>query len=265
MKQCLFCAADDLTREHLISRPIAGAFGIDRNAENFARFAPGENDRMSIQALNNLQVRLVCGTCNAGWMNDLEHDMAAVGRWLQSARCGRLGKRRFDTIRAWLLKTYLVLSAIEGGITKFSDDGEPRFRVIPELTRARQLRAGDLSEAFEGVHCGFARTGEMARFGYSFGNPTIEPVGPRYAGVRSAGAAALAFGGVQLWIVVPFIPGATCEFPSGVEVLTQHADVKRVRHIAFMPDQHQAIVDNGEHDIVALSANLTTWAAARAS
>jgi len=34
-------------------------------------------------------------------------------------------------------------------------------------------------------------------------------------------------------------------------VLTEHLDVKRVPHVPFMPDQHKAIADNGEHDIVA--------------
>lgn len=83
--RCAFCFAQSLdfpalTREHLMSRPVADAFGIDRTA-NFARADTGfTNIRWT--TVNGVGRRFVCAPCNNGWMNALEHEMAAVGLWV---------------------------------------------------------------------------------------------------------------------------------------------------------------------------------------
>src|SRR5215211_5988786 len=186
--RCFFCYADGevprLSKEHLLSRPVAEAFGLNRS-DTFGR-AGNDDSSVTISSLDTLAVKLVCERCNNGWMNTIEHRMASVAEW-----CGPrplpLSRAHLDSLCAWALKTYFVLSAIEGGIRNFGHDGSD-FDVLPDFTRARQLHKAD-AQAFEGVAVGLARCSEEGRFGYVFGNPTVVPEGPRYANRRSAGSA----------------------------------------------------------------------------
>lgn len=188
--RCFFCYSDGevprLSKEHLISRPVAIAFGIDRGS-SFGR--AGNNDSsVSISRLDNIAVKVACDRCNNGWMNDLEQQMVAVGEWAH-AGSSPMNSSTLDSLCSWALKTYFVLSAIEGGIRKFGS-GESDFGVIPDVTRARQLYEGD-RQAFEGVTVGLAHCNAGDRFAYVFGNPMVLPQGPRYANLRSAGSASL--------------------------------------------------------------------------
>lgn len=266
--KCHFCWDETgdmpLTKEHLVSRPVATAFGIDRTGSSFARFdssavESGDLSSVSWSGLETLSARIACASCNNGWMNNLEHEMASLAKWYR--RGDRpLGARNLDTLQRWLLKTYVVLSVIDGGARRFAEavDGDVQFAVVPEVTRASKLRRGD-PEAFDGVAVGLARTGDDT-FAYGFGNPTVIPSGPQYANVRSAGVAALSLGSLQTWIVVPWFRHATTRLPPGVA--TAHAQLRsnRLQTLPLKPDTLAPVVDNGEHDIEALMAALHEWA-----
>lgn len=262
--RCFFCYSDGevprLSKEHLVSRPVARAFGLDRSAA-FGR--AGTSDAfVSMLSLNTLAVKLACDRCNNGWMNEIEHRMTSVAKW-PGSRVLPLSPADFDTLRAWALKTYFVLTAIEGGIRSFRDNGSD-FGVIPDVTRARQLYGAN-AEAFEGVTFGLARVAEAGRFAYNFGNPTVIPQGPSYASCRSAGSAVITVGHLQLWIVVPFFPTAQVRLPRRVRLATVGLRAGMLRNMALVPRLDDIIVDNGEHDIVKILDDLKEWTKAQSA
>jgi hypothetical protein len=268
--KCHFCwdetETPQITKEHLLSVPVADAFGIDRASSAFARFdedavRAGDLSGLTWTSLGALSVRIACAPCNNGWMNDLEHAMVEVAGW--NKRGDRpLGAANVETLRRWLLKTYVVLSVMDGGTRRFipTGDGEIGFSVMPEITRASQLRRGDQA-AFDGVVVGLARTNSDAFF-YAFGNPTVIPKGPEYANARSAGVAALTLRSLQVWIVVPWFRHATTRLPRGVTLAHTQLRANRLQSLPAKPDTLAPVVDNGEHDIAELMAKLQEWAGA---
>lgn len=265
--RCHFCWDENettrLTKEHLLSVPVARAFGIDRTGSGFARFdtdavQSGDLGSLAWSGLDSLAVRIACSECNSGWMNDLEHAMVDIGKW--HAKGDRpLGTQGLTTLRRWLLKTYVVLSVLDGGTRRFlPTTDEVEFSVVPEVTRASQLRRG-AADAFDGVAVGLART-NSDNFSYGFGNPTVVPSGPHHANVRSAGVAALNLASLQLWIVVPWFRHAATRLPPGVAVGHSRLRAGRLQTVSARPNTLAPVVDNGEHDIVQLMADLKGWA-----
>jgi hypothetical protein len=252
---CLFCGvAPPLTREHLISKPVASAFGIDRTGElstlddmEIVRSAP----------LEQLAVRLPCGSCNSGWMNDLETGMGFVARWMRARENG-ITLDTLGNLERWLLKSYIVMTAMDGGIRRFGSDDD--FSMIPEATRARRLRAGG-EDAFDRVAFGYGRRRRPFpnNFGYVIGNPTVRPQGPRYANCRSAGAAVFVLGLLEAWIVVPVLTPAIT-LPAGLRQLQSGDRFRSLPSRDGLPILGEVVVDNGEHDWSAVSDALADWA-----
>jgi hypothetical protein len=262
---CYFCFAEGdrsrLSKEHLLSKPVAEAFGLDRSAA-FGQLR-GTDDPVILAQLDDLAVRFACERCNNTWMNALEHEMAALAAWADPPDQS-LTPAQFEILRAWSLKTYLVLSAMVGETRRFAKN--PRLPgVIPNLTRARQLREKD-ARAFDGIGLGLARPHEPSRFAYAFGNPTVIPQGPRYASRKSAGLAIVTLGALQIWVVDPTIfHAAQISFPMRVRILEPGLKYGALRGMPVVPRLEDVVVNNGEHDIVELVDRLNAWARARST
>ncbi|MCW2848961.1 MAG: hypothetical protein JWR90_2935 [Marmoricola sp.] len=105
-KPCMFCfahRAGNIKRssEHFLSRPVAKAFGIDRDQGEVYRFnADGSN--ASVVRLNGLKRRCVCRDCNSGWMNQLEHKMTEVAEWFRDGD-RKLSEDLDLALRKWVL------------------------------------------------------------------------------------------------------------------------------------------------------------------
>lgn len=246
---CAFCFADQrsapLSKEHLLSRPVAEAFGVDRGSQ-FARV--GSDGQINWTRLDALQVRLVCRSCNQGWMNQLEHEMASVIDWVR-AGSRALGQSQLSALRRWALKTHIVAAAIEGATRRFGRDDSPA-QVLPEATRARQLYEGDDS-VHETVGYAAARAADSSGFAYAFGNPNVEPLGPRYAGRATASATFIRLGPLLLWVVTPFIPLAKA-IVAPQELRMPTADLTYGELISPDPGADPLgciTVQNEEHDI----------------
>lgn len=149
--RCAFCFAESadfpvLTRELLVSRPVASAFGIDRTSP-FLRTDPKLED-MRWTTVNGVSRKVVCAACNNGWMNVLEHEMSEVARWMDGDVEQALGDHRERILRAWMTKTHVLLCFIEGDAGRFGDSGFHRA-VVPPVSLARALferRYDDLAE-----------------------------------------------------------------------------------------------------------------------
>lgn len=137
--RCYFCFAErpvpKLSKEHLLSKPVAEAFGLDRSG-TFGQWGGGDTP-LILARLDDVAVRFACERCNNTWMNDLEHELAALASWTDSPDQS-LAPTQVEILRAWSLKTYLILSAMQGGTRRFLDEPEAPG-VIPNFTRARQM------------------------------------------------------------------------------------------------------------------------------
>lgn len=258
--RCYFCFMEGdvprLSREHLLSRPVAKAFGVDRSAA-FGQLGSTDSSMVLVQ-LDDVAVRFACERCNNTWMNALEHEMAALAKWAGS-RNQALTASQVRVLQAWSLKTYLVLSVMVGDTRRFSET--PALPgVIPNFTRARQLYENS-TQAFDGMAFGVARPHEVDRFAYAFGNPTVVPEGPRYASRKSAGLAIVSLGILQVWVVDPTIfHAARIRFPRNVVTPEPGLRPSALRTMPLVPRLEDVVVDNGEHDIVQLTDRLTAWA-----
>lgn len=220
-----------LSREHLISKPVATAFGINRSRELTTLKGL---DIVRSASLDQLSVRLPCGNCNSGWMNDLETSMGAVARWM----CARENGITTETLRnleRWLLKSYIVMTAMDGGIRSFGTNDS--FSMIPEATRASRLYMGS-NEAFDRMGIGYGRRRQPFpnNFGYVIGNPKVVPTGPRFANCRSAGVAVFALGRLEAWIVVPVLT-PTITLPAALRPLRLVIDSGGCRRAMATGDQ----------------------------
>jgi hypothetical protein len=70
--RCMFCYMDSVdvistSHEHLISKPVAAAFGIDRTASVARMNIEGSDIRW--RPVNGIRRRVVCTACNNGWMD----------------------------------------------------------------------------------------------------------------------------------------------------------------------------------------------------
>jgi hypothetical protein len=254
---CLFCFSTGnlpkLSREHLLSRPVAKAFGIDRTA-SFLRFDPDNGDHQ-VGTIDGLGQRVVCEPCNNGWMNRLEDAMANLAPWLANGD-EALGEVRTLGVRSWALKTHLILCYLAGNARNVGEN-EQEYAVLPNFTLARQLYESDV-EAISGLAVGLARVRGNGSFGYAFGNPTVVPVGPNYTARTAAVASIITVGGLQVWIATSLRP-ADVRAPAvavSPELLARDLPTRVV-----LGDLDAIVVDHGDHDLATELAALTAWAA----
>lgn len=216
--RCLFCfeeSGDNLvaSSEHLLSRPVASAFGIERES-SVARMG-GDAHVVRWARLDGIKRRCVCTTCNNGWMNRLESRMADTANWLSGSSGEPLGVARALDLRMWALKTHMLLCFIEGNAGHFGDDNFKEECVVPPVTPVKALYQGDLS-AIGRCTVGVSRSASQTNFAWSFGYPKVTAPGGVKGHPRFAPLSVLTVGGLQLWTVVPLLP-AQVTTPAGVQ------------------------------------------------
>lgn len=171
---CIFCFRDrPLTREHLISKPIATALKLDRSAIIGEFDNPPEGpDVLGIRfvELGDMKVRVACRECNNGWMAALETAAAKV--FLVWLKRGRLRIGEYETIGRWLATRLIIWTARDGGGRNLAEALDVGGAAIPHFDRAKRLGAG-ARDALEGLAIGAARANGGATYG--FGNASTEP------------------------------------------------------------------------------------------
>lgn len=259
--ECLFChgrEVDRLTVEHLISRPVADAFGIDRTAEISSVDMPtGTID--ATRPLTALGVKIACGRCNNGWMNDLEHQMRLVAGWINGRTFG-ITPSTLRSLKRWLVKTHLVLTFIEGGARRFGSSDD--FEIIPPATQGRLLY-DDSDDLFTSVSVGFARRSEVVSnsFGYLVETPLVLHNDGERLNRRAASVTVIDLGLLRTYLVVPIIGGPTVTLPSGVGDLRSGMTFRRLPKTSRVGPTGEITVDYGHHDIHAVMEAVSAAAA----
>lgn len=110
---CIFCRGRPTTREHIFPRWLRDALPGLVHAERF-RISDAEGNQLWEQATFDIQARVVCRTCNNGWMSDLE---AICGPLLVDPMLYGSGlalhASRQRTVALWAIKTAVVLEAAQ--------------------------------------------------------------------------------------------------------------------------------------------------------
>ena len=208
--KCPFCLADGkLSKEHLFSRPICDAFGIDRSTL-VASVDGMSGDVNRIGRLHERSVRLPCETCNSGWMSRLEQDTSrTLKRWM-SHPDETLTRSGLGYVTRWLAKTAIVLAFGEVDARRFLST--PTETAVPDITTARAVAE---ESSLDHVYVGAART-DNPGFLWGTGNSTVLPTGPDRISSRAINVAAITLHFLQLWIVMPIIRPDQIRLPKGV-------------------------------------------------
>lgn len=215
--RCLFCYEEsgdntEASSEHLLSRPVASAFGIERRSP-VARMG-AEASKIRWAALDGVKRRCVCTSCNNGWMNRLEGNMAEIAAWVTGPGDQELGTERAVVLRKWALKTHMLLCFIDGNAGRFGDESFEGEAVVPPVTPAKALYRGDAQILKHTV--GVSRSAAPTAFAWSFGSPASTAPGGIKGHPRFAPVSIVTVGGLQLWNVTPLLP-ARVTVPIGVQ------------------------------------------------
>lgn len=226
LKVCLFCFEErPPTLEHLISKPISDAFGLDRRSLVAEASIPGSGspdpDSLRMVSLETMKVRAVCAVCNNGWMSSLEGDTGvALDSWV---RTGVLPVGGGDTVRRWLATRLLIWSVRDGGGSQLGNLlEEGAGACIPHFDRAKRL-AKRAPDALGGLACGVALAkGQPA---YGFGNASTRPAG---RALPFTAVLALRLPPLQLWVADSLI-GGQIQLPRGLRSIDDGQDLARLR------------------------------------
>jgi hypothetical protein len=259
--RCLFCFAENtelpkLTREHLMSRPVAVAFGIDRTAPLLR--TDGDLTTFRWTTVNGVVRKGVCGRCNSGWMKDLEHRMTDVAEWMKGSPTEPLGEDRELTVRSWAIKTHMLLCFIDGDAARLGEDGFGHAVVAP-FSLARALYEGDRA-AIEAAGVGIALSTASTNFAWAFGYPSLVRTGPSHLSANFAPASIVTIGSLQIWTVTPHVDAAATA-AEGVVSCSPTVALQDLRQLSQPVDVTQIVVDYGDHDAPAAIQALAQAAA----
>ncbi|MFK4694207.1 hypothetical protein [Streptomyces pristinaespiralis] len=116
MSGCVFCGAPANSREHVIPQWISRSVleanpGIDQNTVVLA--GDGQAVRDFTHRFGESAVKIVCATCNNGWMNGLEEAVRAFLIPLILSDGGTvvvLDRQQQADLAAWVMKTLMMFS-----------------------------------------------------------------------------------------------------------------------------------------------------------
>lgn len=247
---CPFCLSDaKSSKEHLFSRPICNAVGLDRSM--LVASLDGCSSAIGpVSPLDQRAVRLPCEACNSGWMSDLESDAArTIRRWMSKSD-ERLTKSGVVHLGRWLVKTMVVLGFSESGSRQFMD--KPTQTAIPDITTAKKIAAGSVPD---GVVAGAARVNDSSML-WGTGNPTVVPSGPDRISCRAVNVAAFNLGSLQLWVAVPLVAPDSLRLPKGVTRLNHQLRSRSLRPRTSNLDPTQVVAEYSDRTTAAAFAGL---------
>lgn len=221
LRLCPFCFEEESpSREHLFSQPICDALDLDRETVAVSYDANSGETGVPVP-LSQRTVKLPCGSCNSGWMSQLEVETGSLlAGWVGNPRTP-LGEDGVDVLTRWLVKTLFVLGFAEGDSRHFM--ANPTETIVPDITTAKQLIAG---ERLEGIAAGAAKSSRTNLL-WAVGNPSV--VAAAGLSSRVVNAAAFNLGPIQLWVAVPLMQPDSLVLPARVASLDETLTFSQLR------------------------------------
>lgn len=152
---CVFCGGSPTTNEHVLPKWIRKFLpGGNRIVHEWR--APGEEEpsRRWVTDLVDFKARVVCETCNTGWMADLEERAEPFLGSMIRGNGRTLYADGKATVAFWALKTTLVLDAANPSARTIPDDDYAALyrtqEVLPNTSAwmgANDFGAGAFAEA----------------------------------------------------------------------------------------------------------------------
>lgn len=114
---CIFCGSDDMSEEHLIADWVFRAFARSRRpGPLFKGVMAAENELRLESGEPILTARVVCKTCNNGWMSGIDRAAAeALKPLIQGRTKVTLTHGAQAAVAAWAFKSAVILDASQRG------------------------------------------------------------------------------------------------------------------------------------------------------
>jgi hypothetical protein len=107
-KQCLFCANEANSKEHLWSDWILNRLGMQRTRIKMGKAQASVIDHSAVE------IRRVCIPCNGGWMSALESEnIPIIGRLMENTATP-LDAAQQTSLALWAVMKAMVLDAVNG-------------------------------------------------------------------------------------------------------------------------------------------------------
>lgn len=164
-RTCVFCGATPLTKEHTLPKWLKSALASDGSSALHVR----ETETTRIQhfaSAYDATVKIVCASCNNGWMNGLEHEVRPFLPNLINGRTVDLTTEDQKALASWSLKTMFMFAG---------QNRHPRLESLPLKDCAALYHDREPSRFM------IARIGAMEPWGDDEGTAMVEFVCPQYS------------------------------------------------------------------------------------
>jgi hypothetical protein len=154
-RTCIFCGSGSLTKEHVWSswsEPlIRNAANVGRNEDGYT-VSPGEvrpklvSRREIPEAAIDKQMKVVCGACNNGWMNDIESAARPIMTLMISGSSCDLDVFAQRQVANWVTLKMMIAEQNESGNVVTSLQQRDHFkgrRAIPGQTNIYIAKCGE--------------------------------------------------------------------------------------------------------------------------
>jgi hypothetical protein len=118
LDRCVFCDDTDMSEAHLIADWAHRAFARKRKPDTFlsGTFSGSSEFRVHTVATQSRLAKVICRTCNNGWLSKSDNAASQVLRPLvRGEREMRLDRAQQRAVAAWIYKTALIVDAAEHG------------------------------------------------------------------------------------------------------------------------------------------------------
>lgn len=114
MRKCIFCGRDDLTKEHIFPNWLNRYFKKNTSITNTLSLK--DNSKIWKSNILNSTLKVVCRSCNNGWMSSIESTAIKIIDWMGIKGQGiNLTNSQKQILSVWATKTIYVMCQLKFG------------------------------------------------------------------------------------------------------------------------------------------------------
>ncbi|TJZ93688.1 hypothetical protein [Actinacidiphila oryziradicis] len=125
-RTCVFCDGTPLTKEHTLPKWLKSAFRGDAGSRALHVRGTESTQIQHVADAFNATVKIVCATCNNGWMSGLENGVRSFLPDLINGRAAELTQQDQNALASWCLKTMLMFAG---------QNKHPTLEMLPLVSR----------------------------------------------------------------------------------------------------------------------------------